>query len=259
MCRLLAAPPGTSREETLEILKRMEFRNKDGFGYTFLKNGEFVTYKWALSFTELVKRGYPLLNHMPGDSWTIVHQRAASCGGIAKENSHPFVVGNRWSICHNGSFREHRIISFALSNHMDLKGQTDSEVAANLINCTSPREFAMNEEIVGAGVYLCLNRNGSLEVVKNSGDLCFHERKDGSVLLSSELSYINYKQSEALRGWYKFNPDGKFAKFVKREWNSRSYKGEAWLYGGGNFKTTNYGHGNVGGFNVSSHHEFSGD
>lgn len=262
MCRLIAAPPGTSRMEALEILDRMEFRNKDGFGYSFLKEGNFVTFKWALSFTELLKRGYPLLQHMPHNTWTIIHQRAASCGAIAKENSHPFIIDDKWAICHNGAFREHRIVSLALSTFIDLKGQTDSEIAANLINCISPREFAMNEEIMQAGVYLCLNKNGSLEVIKNSGDLVIHERKDGTILLSSELSYTNYKQSEANRGWYKFNPDGKFAKFVERKWSSTSYSGKTWIHGGGDFRgsrTSSHYPGAMSSFSLMNQYEHMGD
>lgn len=211
-------------------------RNKDGFGYSFINKGQIVTYKYALSFTELSKRGYPLLEHMPNDSWTIIHLRAASCGAVAKVNSHPFEIDDKWAICHNGAFREHGIVSLALSKFINLSGQTDSEVAANLINCITPREFAMNDEIVQAGVYLCLNKNGSLEVIKNSGELCFSENKNGTWIVSSELSHINYTQIEANRGWYKFNSDGTFNKFVKREWGTSSQKGQSWLGSGGSYK-----------------------
>lgn len=234
----------------------METRNKDGFGYSYVKDGKIINFKWALSFTELLKRDYPLLQHMPGNSWTIIHQRAASCGAISKENSHPFVVDNKWSICHNGSFREHRIVSLALSKFTNLKGQTDSEVAANLINFISPREFAMNTEIMQAGVYLCLNVNGTLEVIKNSGELSIYEKKNGNVLLSSELSILDYKQKEANRGWYKFNSDGTFNKFVERKWYVESFKHERWVHGGMDFHNRI---GSVNSYSIANHHEYMGE
>jgi predicted glutamine amidotransferase len=239
----------------------MEMRNKDGFGYSYINKGEIITYKWALSFTELLKRGYPLLNHMPGDSWTIMHMRAASCGAIAKENSHPFIIDKKWSICHNGSFREHGIVSFALSKFINLNGHTDSEVAANLIALTSPREFALNDEIVQAGIYLCLNKNGTLEVIKSSGDLTLSVNKNKTVIVSSELSYLNYAQQSANRGWYKFNEDGTFAKFVERKWNSSSFKGQTWIGNGGYYKHGASSHlGNVESYSVAQQREFySGD
>ncbi len=110
-----------------------------------------------------------------------------------------------------------------------------------------------------AGVYLCLNINGTLEVIKNSGELSIHERKDGTVLLSSELSYTNYKQAEANRGWYKFNPDGKFSKFVERKWTSTSYKNQSWVYGGGNYKTSSHYPGGMYNYGVANQNEYMGD
>lgn len=214
----------------------MKYGQKDGFGYSFLKGDgkerNFVTYKYALSFTELLKRGYPLLNHLPNDGWTIVHMRNASVGSICKENCHPFVINNRWSICHNGGFRPHRIVSSALSKFINLQGQTDSEVAANLINIISPKVFALSDEIEDTGVFLCLNKNGTLEVIKNSGELCFYEDKETKkIILSSQLSYKDYfDQQIAWRGWYKFDADGMFTDFKKREYSTyHGYNVPAWV------------------------------
>lgn len=240
MCRLLACPPGFSRNEALEILNEMEGRNEDGFGYTYLNpNGEFVTRKYGTSFSKLLKRNnVSLLAHMPHDTWTIIHERAASHGAICKENSHPFETEN-YAICHNGMFKEHGIIRLALSNTVNFEGDTDSEVAAHLIDSIGPRRFALSEEIDWAGVYLCLKRDGSLEVVKSSGDLVLHVQDDKKVVISSELDRVKYKFLEANRGWYRFDKHGEYLDHKKRPWSYKprvhSYSQAAYFHNQGNF------------------------
>lgn len=223
MCRVLACPPGTKRFEALQILKEMEWgqngKNYDGFGFSFINNeGKLITRKYALSFSELLKRGFPLLACMPSDKWVIAHERAASCGGIIKENSHPFQINDEWAICHNGYWKEHKIARLCLSNVAKYEGSTDSEVAANAIANIGPLKFAMSEEIFYAGVFLCLKKDGTLEVIKSSGDLAMHVREDKTLLLASELDTKKYKQIEASRGHYKFNANGTFNKFTKKEY-----------------------------------------
>lgn len=228
MCRQASFPKNFSRNEALEILLNFENNNTDGFGYTYIDdNGKFVTRKWALSLSTLLKRGcHSILSHMPhSNGWTICHLRAASCGIVRKENSHPFEVSGaagEWAITHNGHFSDHKLLRLALGSFINFVGETDSEVSANLIANIGPKKFS--ESIESGGVYFCLQKNGDLYAVKTtfSGDLALSQINETQVVLASELDISKYKHVEAVRGWYKFNKLGQYVSHKKKEY---SYSG----------------------------------
>ncbi len=209
MCRLLAIPPNFPRKEALDILKNMENANLDGVGSTYLnEKGEFITKKYPTSLKSILRRGVKFLDHLPHKGWTIIHLRLASHGKNTLANTHPFIVGD-WAICHNGVWSEYNIAKLVMEKTTDIKfnGETDTEVAANLINMISPKTFS--KEISFGGVYLCLNKDGSLHVAKTSGELSLFELSSGQALISSELDAMKYSAAlEALCGWYHFSKEG---------------------------------------------------
>lgn len=223
MCRLTALPPFTTKREALAILTDFEgSRNRDGTGSAYVdrKTGEFVITKYPKSFTEVVRDRDPFLDHMPYPGWTIVHLRAASHGEVAPENTHPFVAGD-WCVCHNGVWRDHHIARVIMEKvlHIHFEGHTDSEVATHLLALIGPRDFT--QEIDFGGVFLGLRKDGSLYVIKTSGDLEVFERPrkrakvgDGEVVpteyvLASTLHWHEYQgRREAPPGYYHFAADG---------------------------------------------------
>lgn len=222
MCRLAAFPPGTERNEALAVLLNMERGNIDGTGSCYINaDGKFVIRKWARSLSYCLKRDFPFLDHMPHKGWTIVHLRAASHGGNCKENTHPFLVGDspndpNWAICHNGIWNDYNIAKLALSKSVRFIGDTDSEVAAYMINILGPKKFT--NEIDFGGVYLCLNKRGDLYALKTSGQLSIFQYKNKKVLLSSELTYKDYgRHVEAITGWYHFDKHGYYKECCKKE------------------------------------------
>jgi predicted glutamine amidotransferase len=231
MCRLASFPKNFNRLEALDILLEFEKNNTDGFGYTYLdENNQFVTKKWALSLSTLLKRKYPILSHMPHSlGWTICHLRAASCGIVRKENSHPFEVSGKegdWAICHNGHFGDHRLLRLAMGSFLDFQGDTDSEVSANLIANIGPKKFS--ENIDSGGVYLCLKRDGTLFAIKTTymGDLKASDLENRQFVLASTLDYKKYhKQTEMSRGWAQFNKNGEYITSKKKEYNDFSRMG----------------------------------
>jgi predicted glutamine amidotransferase len=227
MCRLAAFPPNFPRKKALEILLDMESYNQDGVGSVYVKDGQFVVDKYPKSITKILTKGVPFLSHMPYNGWTVAHLRAASHGKNSYENTHPFIVGD-WAIVHNGIWSEHdtaKMVMQAMDSNIKFKGQTDTEVAANLINIMGPQKFA--ETIDGGGVFLSLNINGELQVSKTSGELRFYRQKNTKqVVIASEFPANLYHRYSAdiKEGWFKFDNRGLYLnhKMVirKRAWKT---------------------------------------
>ena len=233
MCRLAAFPPGFPRNKAIDILLEFGAANTDGTGYTYIKDGKFVTHKWPRSLSSLLKRNKPFLTHMPHDGWTIAHLRAASHGGNTDENTHPFEINNSWAICHNGIWSDYDVAKLALSTYVKFKGETDSEVAAHLINNLGPKKFATS--ISHGGVYLALNMDKSLWVMKTSGELVLNTLKDNQVLIASELDDEKYPdKADALEGWYHFDATGKYvANKENPPWYMKNRGVASWFGGSG--------------------------
>lgn len=209
MCRLAAFPPNFPRNEALSILANFEGGNTDGTGSAYVRDGKLIVDKWAKPFSKVVKQK-PLLAHMPYNGWTIAHLRAASHGIPCKENTHPFVAGP-WAFIHNGCWADYKLVKLALSKFVNFTGDTDSEVAANLWNLVGPKKFA--QDIDFGGVFMGLNLDGSLWVVKTSGDLEIRALTENRVLLASEFNRERYDNAvEAFHGWYQFNSLGEYVK-----------------------------------------------
>jgi len=203
MCRLAAFPPNFPKEKALEVLQNFLGGNTDGTGITYVKDKKFITKKYALSLPVVLKKGLGLLDHMPHNGWTIAHLRLASHGAVRKANSHPFVKG-KYAICHNGIWPDYRIVKAALNKYVNWDGETDTEVAAELMSKIGPRAFY--ETINYGGMYLALKQKGDLWVVRTSGDLEFLETEWGT-LIASELPDVESTYPQ--HGWYHFNREGK--------------------------------------------------
>ena len=207
MCRLAAFPPGYSRDKAIDILLNFEDFNTDGTGYSYVKDGEFVVEKWAKSLSKVLKQN-DFLTHMPYDGWTIAHLRAASHGEKLRRNTHPFVT-SKYCICHNGIWSDYKIAKLALKDRIEFKGETDSEVAAQLIDLIGPAEFA--KEMDFAGTYLVLQRDGKLWALKTSGDLEMKNLRKGGVLIASEFDDEMVKNAiDVCRGWFFFDNQGHY-------------------------------------------------
>jgi hypothetical protein len=246
MCRIAAFPPNFPRNEALEILSNFENKNTDGTGVVYLQDGQFVVNKWAKSFSWVVKNR-SFLTHMPyNKGWTLVHLRAASHGNNRKENTHPFVVGP-WAIIHNGIWTEHNLVKLALSNTVKMKGETDSEVAANFWNIIGPKQFS--QVVDYSGVFMGLNKNGHLWVAKTSGDLEIQALKHNQVLLASEFDILKYpNRVDGVNGWYHFGPFGNYIKHKENvsRWSSNypyrngTFNGSNSCCNSGQFPSVNY-------------------
>lgn len=213
MCRLAAFPPGFEREHAVRLLQRFARGNGDGTGSVHIKDGKFVVNKWPQPLSRVVNK--TLLSHMPHDSWTVVHLRAASHGGNFMENTHPFIK-NKWAVAHNGIWSEYELVKAALKKYVTFEGETDSEVAAHLIATLGPKRFGNLVDF--GGVFLNLNLNGELWVVKTSGELEMRYTKYGYLLASTLPEH--FKADDLSDGWLRFDPKGELLeqKEYKQKW-----------------------------------------
>lgn len=153
---------------------------------------------------------------MPHDGWTLVHLRAASHGGNFRRNTHPFIINDR-AVIHNGVWMEYDMAKLLLAAQgIHPRGETDTEVGANVIDVVGVRKFG--ESVTGGGVFMSLSRDGSLEIAKTSGDLMVNKDASGKVLIASELDFTKYNEGcETVCGYMKFGADGKYIKHVEKD------------------------------------------
>ena len=204
MCRIAAFPPKFPKEHALKIISRFAKGNGDGTGSVYVKNGEFVVNKWPLSLAKVVYRDYPLLDHMPHNGWTIVHLRAASHGENTTENTHPFIKG-KYAVIHNGIWSEYSLAKAAMKPYVDFDGETDSEVAAQLLANVGPKNFG--RLVDWGGVFMALHQNGELWAVKTSGDLEMQKTNYGYLIASTLPEYL--VADEQPEGYLRFSKTGK--------------------------------------------------
>lgn len=214
MCRQIAVPSGVGRKEILAILRHFCGKNVDGVGYVQVVNGGLRVRKWPRSLHWAI-RNTDFLQTVPHDGWTLIHLRAASHGSNVRRNTHPFVVGDR-AVVHNGVWMDYNLSKLLLASQGTIiKGETDTEVGANVLNIIGPQKFA--SEVTGGGVFMALNRDGSLEVAQTSGDLVVHKYDCGKVLVSSELDEQKYPDAkDTVHGYMEFSKDGKYIRHLEK-------------------------------------------
>lgn len=198
----------------------------DGFGVSYIKDGNFITRKYIRPLPDLLKSGIPVLSHLPDhQGFTLVHSRKASCGQIDKNNIHPFLSPfdkPKYAICHNGYFSHYRTVELCLGKQLTYPANTDSAAGAHLISIIGMRRFY--DEYDNCGVWLCLNLKGELEVIKtkDENDLVFYQYPDNKVLIASELKDDKYKKYlHAFSAYYKFNPDGTLKFQIQKQYESK--------------------------------------
>lgn len=211
MCRLIAIPSYFNRNDALDIMLDFEANNKDGFGFGYVQNKNFVTNKWAKSLSSLLKnKNNKILEHLRGgkfEGYTVCHLRAASVGSVKKCNAHGFIIGNNFCV-HNGTYNDAGLVKLAMGKSVKYTSETDSEVAFQLINRIGMKRFV--KEVNYGGVFMMLNKSNHLHIGVTSGDLCFSDLGNGVTLIASELDDEEFEnQEEASQGWYIFNPQGK--------------------------------------------------
>lgn len=228
MCRIICIPSGTTRKLAVEIIQNFAgdkiTGHHDGCGEVHAQNGQFVVNKYAQSVLKVLKKDKPFLNNMEERTgWTLVHLRRASVGNVCKENSHPHIsLNGEIALVHNGTMNV-GLFGVYMQTIEGFNSNTDSAVLGELISRIGMPNFVQCIDF--GGVFAALQRDGSLEIGKVSGDLSMHlNTKDRTCLMASEFP-ADIKNIELKRGFFKFSPTGHYIRHVTKEFPV--YKGNA--------------------------------
>ena len=116
MCWILVKPP--ENEVPYDYIEEAQKKNKDGYGVSWLDNGELKTFK-TLNFEELNEQLEKI-----EDKLMVVHLRATSAGTTCINNVHPFQVPTG-VMFHNGTITNLKTTT---------KNDSDTNTLAQLIS-----------------------------------------------------------------------------------------------------------------------------
>jgi len=151
MCVVIHKPKGVKLLE--KTLRACWNANPNGAGYMFSKGGTLVIAKGFMRF-KAFRRAY--LEHDLDDSEVVIHFRLATHGKINPEQTHPFLVNNRFGMVHNGiiNFQDEFEDIYTRHNGYNLgDGESDTIEFCKKILEKLPNNFEDND-----GIKLLLNQ-----------------------------------------------------------------------------------------------------
>lgn len=182
-----------SRNDTVKILinglKNLEYRGYDSAGIAYTYLDKIVTIKESGPITNLETK----INYDINSNIGIGHTRWATHGKPTVENSHPHTSGHI-TLVHNGIIENYAEIKEFLSEQGTVfKSETDSEIAAALLNYLYDKTENIKNSIVEfknrvrgsyAIVFLVDNQLDKLFVIKNSSPLIVGVANNGFYVAS---------------------------------------------------------------------------
>ena len=142
-------------DNTINGLKKLEYRGYDSCGITFLLNKEFHTFKSIKRIDDLSKN-----IHVNGHL-AVAHTRWATHGKVCITNAHPISsINNRYVIVHNGIIENYLKIKELYLFDYHFYTETDTEIIVNLVDLLS-KNYSMLDTIkrlfeILEGAFACL-------------------------------------------------------------------------------------------------------
>ncbi len=157
----------------------------------------------------------------------IGHTRWATHGGVSDENSHPHKFGNV-TVVHNGIIENYETIKNTLNVADKLKSQTDSEVAAALIDrcfTGNPEEAIVNAVKKLSGTYAFAVMFDSIPdtifAVRNVSPIVCCQNDDGVYIASDIMAIGGYSEN------YFVLPEFSIAKITKDGFEIKDFDGNS--------------------------------
>ena len=166
---------------TINGLKKLEYRGYDSCGITFLLNKEFHTFKSIKRIEDLSK------NINVDGGLAVAHTRWATHGKVSLNNAHPIYSSDKkYIIVHNGIIENYLKIKDTYLKEYIFYTETDTEIIINLIDYLN-KKYTMLDSIkrlyeILEGTFACLI------IDKNEDKIYFIKNKSPLILgLSNEL------------------------------------------------------------------------
>ncbi len=215
MCGIIGFTGKLDAKEVLtEGLKELEYRGYDSAGIAFFAGNQIHTIKTEGKVSCLA--GKIAKTNTPAATCGIGHTRWATHGGVSDINSHPHTFG-KVTLIHNGIIENYH----SLEKELELEGkkpasQTDSEIAAMVIDSFyngNPMEAIENAAAKLEGAYaFCILFEDQPEVIyaiRNGSPLVATNTEEGSVIASDMVALLRYSKD------YFVLPEHHIAKLTK--------------------------------------------
>jgi glucosamine--fructose-6-phosphate aminotransferase (isomerizing) len=199
---------GTTPDFFYNSLKRLEYRGYDSAGIALMDHENVFIQRAAGKLSQLQKKRHLLPNLT---KIGIGHTRWATHGKPSEENAHPHRSGNI-ILLHNGIIENYKQIKcFLIEKGYHFESETDTEVAAHLLNyefkkvpdSNHPKErlkkaiFSLVSQIRGAFAFgiLCLDVPDVLFVVKYGSPIILGLGKNENYMASGITALIEHTNS----------------------------------------------------------------
>ena len=185
-----------AKDVIISGLEQLEYRGYDSAGLVLGDNNKKFIMKKAGPVSILKKNCD--IEDSNGYHCGLGHTRWATHGGVSDINSHPHIAG-KVSLIHNGIIENYHSISKRFGFESDLISDTDSEVAARLIDYYyngNPYEAIVNavKDIIGSYAFCIMFDDipDKIFCVRNVSPLVATNAPEGSFVASDVTAIISY-------------------------------------------------------------------